>query len=87
MAKVYARLGNEPEMLHSLETASQAGMDIQYEMSKDRDLSPYVKDPRVVEIVVVAKSLRQRRGAAETVASALPPAAPAAQAVPATPVH
>jgi tetratricopeptide (TPR) repeat protein len=87
MAKVYARLGNEKEMLHSLETASQAGMDIQYEMSKDRDLAPYVKDPRVVQIVAVAKSLRQRRGAPETVASALPPAAPAAQAVPATPVH
>ena len=82
MAKVYARLGNETEMLHSIETASQAGMDVQYEMARDRDLAKYEKDPRVIEIVAVAKSLRQKRAARETVASALPPAASAIPAAP-----
>jgi tetratricopeptide (TPR) repeat protein len=80
MAKVYARAGNEAEMLHQLQTASEAGMDVRYQMSSDRDLAPYVNDPRVVELVMVAKSLREGR-LTRTVASALPPA----QAAPALP--
>jgi Flp pilus assembly protein TadD len=73
MAKVYARSGNQAEMLHSLETAAEAGMDVQYKMAGDRDLSPYVHDPRVVSLVLVAKSLRSRR-TTTTVADALPAA-------------
>ena len=80
MAKVYARAHDEAEMLHELQTASEAGMDVRYEMSSDHDLAPYTNDPRVVELVLVAKSLREGR-LTRTVASALPPA----QAVPALP--
>jgi tetratricopeptide (TPR) repeat protein len=81
MAKVYARLHNEPEMLHSLETAAEAGFDVQAEMAKDYDLARYVKDPRVVNLLLVAKSLRDSRIARSSVAAALPPAgAPVAPA-------
>ena len=82
MAKVYARLHNEPEMLHSLETAAQAGFDVQGQMARDYDLQGYVKDPRVVNLLLVAKSLRDSRIARNNVASALPPAS-AQQPIPA----
>jgi tetratricopeptide (TPR) repeat protein len=78
MAKVYARTGNEPEMLHQLQTASEAGMDVQREMAQDGDLARYVKDPRVAELVMVAKSLREGKLARSNVATILPPAAPSA---------
>ena len=74
MAKVYARAHDEPEMLHSLETAAEAGFDVQGEMAKDYDLARYLKDPRVVDLLLVAKSLRDSRIARSNVASALPPA-------------
>jgi tetratricopeptide (TPR) repeat protein len=82
MAKVYARMGNEPEMLHQLQTASEAGMDIQREMLNDSELARFAKDPRVVEVVLIAKSLREGK-MVRTVATVLPPApqtaAPAAR--------
>jgi tetratricopeptide (TPR) repeat protein len=78
MAKVYARMGNEPEMLHQLQTASEAGMDIEREMLQDSDLARFAKDPRVAELVLVAKSLREGRMIRGNVASVLPPAAPVA---------
>ncbi|MBB5055958.1 tetratricopeptide (TPR) repeat protein [Granulicella aggregans] len=74
MAKVYARLHNEPEMLHSLETAAEAGFNVQAEMAKDYDLARYVRDPRVVNLLMVAKSLRDSRIAHSSLVSALPPA-------------
>ena len=77
MAKVYARTGNVTEMLHSLETAAEAGMDVQFKMSNDRDLSPYIRDPRVTRLVLVAKTLRGTRKTTTNVADALPPAAEA----------
>lgn len=80
MAKAYAMLGNEAEMLHSLETASEAGMDIQSTIRYDKDMGRYVNDPRVLEIVRIAKSMRASRAAA-AVASALPPIAPAGPGV------
>lgn len=74
MARVHARLHNEPEMLHSLETAAEAGFDVQAAMLKDDDLSRYVKDPRVLDLLLVAKSLRDSRIARNNVVAALPPA-------------
>ena len=74
MAKVYAHIGNEAEMIHQLEMASEAGLDVQYEMSKSQDLTKYIKDPRVVRLVMVAKTLRASRNAGSNVATALPPA-------------
>lgn len=88
MAKVYARMGDEAEMIRSLEVAAQGGYDVRYEMGQDRDLAKFVGDPRVVNLLMVAKSLREgrmARGAA--VAAALPPAAPSTTAVPSAPVQ
>ncbi len=73
MAKVYARMGNEPEMLHQLQTASEAGMDIRSKMAEDDDLGRFTKDPRVAEVILVAKSLRDGR-MVRNLASVLPPA-------------
>lgn len=81
MARVYARIGDEAAMLHALETASEAGMDILPEMVSDKELIRYMKDPRVLTIVRIAKSMRQRPPVPSTVAGtstplpALPPAA------------
>jgi tetratricopeptide (TPR) repeat protein len=75
MAKVYARSGNEEAMLHQLQTASEAGMDVRGEMSDDHDLAAYRNDPRVLDLVKVAKSLRESKVARSTVATALPAAA------------
>ncbi len=80
MAKVYARTGNEAEMLHQLQTASEAGMDIRSQMAQDEDLYRYAKDPRVAELILVAKSLREGK-MVRNVASVLPPAAPAPASV------
>jgi tetratricopeptide (TPR) repeat protein len=79
MAKVYARLHNEPEMLHSLETAAEAGFNVQYEMSKDYDLAKYESDPRVINLLRVAKSLRDSRIAHNIVPSPLPSSATSVQ--------
>jgi tetratricopeptide (TPR) repeat protein len=79
MAKAYAMLGNETEMLHSLETASEGGLDIRAAMQNDKDLSRYANDPRVVEIVRIAKSIQASRAAA-AVASAVTPLAPSVPA-------
>jgi tetratricopeptide (TPR) repeat protein len=75
MAKVYARMGNEPEMLHQLQTAAEAGMNVSYEMTRDSDLAKYVRDPRVTQLLLEAKSFRDAKAARSTVAAELPPAA------------
>jgi tetratricopeptide (TPR) repeat protein len=76
MAKVYARSGNETEMIHSLGMAAESGMDVQFEMGKDHDLAPFVHDPRIIQIVETAKSLRDRNKGKTNIAAALPPADP-----------
>jgi Flp pilus assembly protein TadD len=58
MAKMYARSNMEPEMLHSLSTAAEAGLDVQPEMRKDPYLVKYEMDPRVVVLVRNARMLR-----------------------------
>lgn len=78
MAKVYARSGNEAEMIHSLETAAESGMDVQFEMARDHDLAPFVHDPRVTRMVETAKALRDNKKSKTVVAAALPAANPAA---------
>jgi tetratricopeptide (TPR) repeat protein len=84
MAKAYARMGNEAEMLHALETASQAGMEIQEEMVKDAVLVKFVNDPRVVTMERAAKTLRASQAAKRNVASVVPALPPAAPVPPAT---
>lgn len=74
MAKTYAQQGNEAEMLHSLESAAQAGLDVGAEMGRDKILTAYRRDPRVLVLIQNARALRS----GSTVASAgKPPAIPA----------
>jgi len=68
-------------MLHALETASEAGMDVQGAMAKDNIMVHYMNDPDVVTLVRVAKSLRASRMAGGSAASAAPPL-PASSQVP-----
>jgi tetratricopeptide (TPR) repeat protein len=82
MAKAYAKLGNKVEMLHALETASEAGMDVQEAMAKDAIMVHYISDPDVVTLIREAKSLHASRMAGGSVASAAPPL-PASAQVPA----
>jgi tetratricopeptide (TPR) repeat protein len=80
MAKTYARLNNIPEMLHQLGVASELGVDVMQKMAEDRVLATYRKDPRVIELVRVADSMRGKgvsppNGASPAIA-ALPPEKP-----------
>jgi tetratricopeptide (TPR) repeat protein len=63
MAKMYARSDLLEQMLHSLATAAEAGLDIQPEMAHDSALAKYEMDPRVVVIVHNALMLRATRPA------------------------
>ena len=45
-------------MLHSLSMASEAGVDVIAEMSKDKELAEYKDDPRVLLLVQNAKALK-----------------------------
>ena len=81
MAKTYAEEGNEAEMLHSLSMASDSGMNVLSEMSKDKALAVFRDDPRVLVIVQNAKALRAgqngQAGLAQVgAANALKPLAP-----------
>jgi tetratricopeptide (TPR) repeat protein len=58
MAKTYALVGNETEMMHSLSMASEAGANLIAVMSKDKELARYKDDPRVLVLVQNAKALR-----------------------------
>lgn len=80
MAKTYARMNNIPEMLHQLGVASELGVDVMQKMGEDRVLATYRKDPRVIELVRVADSMRGKgvsppNGASPAIA-ALPPEKP-----------
>jgi tetratricopeptide (TPR) repeat protein len=58
MAKLYAQVGEVEKMLHSLAMASEAGMNIQREMSRDLVLAKFENDPRVVVLVHNALMLK-----------------------------
>jgi tetratricopeptide (TPR) repeat protein len=58
MAKLYAQNGQVEKMLHSLGMASESGMDIQREMSRDAVLVKFENDPRVVVLVHNAAMLK-----------------------------
>jgi tetratricopeptide (TPR) repeat protein len=80
MAKSYARQGNISEMLHSLSVASEAGIDLIPEMSKDKVLAEFVADPRVQLIAHNAAAMRSgKEGMTE--ASGQAPAAQPSTAV------
>jgi tetratricopeptide (TPR) repeat protein len=75
MAKNYAEQGNEAEMLHSLSMAAEAGIDLTAEMAKDKLLSAYRNDPRVLILEQNAKALRARQ-VGTTEAGNVPPLKP-----------
>ncbi len=58
MAKLYAELGDETNMLHYLTMASENGFDVMGEMRSDSALDRYRKDARVILLVRNAKALR-----------------------------
>jgi tetratricopeptide (TPR) repeat protein len=75
MAKLYAQNDQVEKMLHSLAMASEAGMDIQREMSRDAVLAKFENDPRVV--VLVHNALMLKTGGAPISVSSTGAAEPA----------
>ena len=72
MARLYAKNGDEANMLHSLQMASEGGFDVATEMGRDSSLASYRKDPRVLIILQNARALRAGRTTA-VAAGAVPP--------------
>jgi tetratricopeptide (TPR) repeat protein len=78
MAKLFARGGDQEQMLHSLAMASEAGMDVQREMHRDLILAQFENDPRVVVLVHNAQMMRAAK-AGMVSAQGTVPAPPAAK--------
>jgi tetratricopeptide (TPR) repeat protein len=76
MARLYAKNGDEDNMLHSLQMASEGGFDVAEEMGRDAFLSQYRKDPRVVMILQNARALRAGRASTAVASGTLPPLPP-----------
>jgi tetratricopeptide (TPR) repeat protein len=66
MARLYAKRGNDVEMIHYLTMASEGGFDVLKEMSSDSQLARYRKDPRVLLLVRNAQALRSGRAVAQS---------------------
>jgi tetratricopeptide (TPR) repeat protein len=76
MAKLYADLGDETNMLHYLTMASEGGFDVLGEMRSDASLDRYRKDVRVILLVRNAKALRSGRASIDDAQSKIPPLPP-----------
>jgi hypothetical protein len=76
MAKLYAEMGDEVNMLHYLTMSSEGGYNVLSEMRSDPDLDRYRKDTRVVLLVRNAKALRSGRASIEDTPSNIPPLPP-----------
>jgi len=61
MARLYAELGDETNMLRYLTKASEGGFDVMGELRSDPKLDHYRKDARVIVLVQNAKALRSGR--------------------------
>jgi tetratricopeptide (TPR) repeat protein len=75
LARLFAHRGDEMEMLHYLQMASEGGFDVEHDMGSDEVLARYRKDPRVLTLVRNAKALRSGRASAD-VPGGLPPLPP-----------
>ena len=73
MAKMYADLGDEANLLHYLTMASEAGFDVMDEMRSDSAMARYRKDPRVILLVKNAHALRSGRAMVDDTAGKAPP--------------
>jgi tetratricopeptide (TPR) repeat protein len=69
MAKMYAHSDLIEQMMHSLATAAEAGMDIRQEMEHDSVLAKFSADPRVLVIVHNALMVRATRPATVSASS------------------
>lgn len=76
MARLYAKNGNEADMLRSLQMASEGGFDVASQMGRDALLAPYRKDPRVILILENARALRTHRAATAIASGTVPPLPP-----------
>jgi tetratricopeptide (TPR) repeat protein len=65
MARLYAERKDDANVMHYLTMASEAGFDVLTEMSTDKELGRYRKDPRVLLLVRNAQALRSGRAVAE----------------------
>jgi tetratricopeptide (TPR) repeat protein len=61
IARLYAHRGDEAEMLHYLQLASEGGFDVLGPMRDDSAMAPYRKDVRVLTLVQNARILRSGR--------------------------
>jgi tetratricopeptide (TPR) repeat protein len=78
MARLYAELGDQTNMLHYLTMSSEGGFDVMGEMRGDNVMAAYRKDPRVVMLVKNAHALRSGRASIEDAPSNIPPLPPLA---------
>jgi tetratricopeptide (TPR) repeat protein len=76
MARLYAELGDETNMLRYLTMASEGGFDVMGEMRSDAKLDRYRKDTRVILLVQNAKALRSGRASVDDASSKIPPLPP-----------
>jgi tetratricopeptide (TPR) repeat protein len=76
MARLYAELGDETNMLHFLTIASEGGFDVLGEMRSDTTLDRYRKDTRVLLLVQNAKALRSGRASIGDTPNNVPPLPP-----------
>jgi tetratricopeptide (TPR) repeat protein len=76
MARLYAELGDETNMLRYLTMASEGGFDVLGEMRSDAKLDHYRKDARVLLLVQNAKALRSGRASIGDSPNSAPPLPP-----------
>src|SRR3984957_6668823 len=76
MARLYAELGDETNMLHYLTMASEGGFDVMEGMSSDSEMTHYRKDPRVILLVKNAHALRSGRASVDDAVGKVPPLPP-----------
>jgi tetratricopeptide (TPR) repeat protein len=72
MARLYAELGDEVNLLHYLTMASEGGFDVMEEMRSDSLLDHYRKDPRVILLVKNARALRSGHATVDNATSTVP---------------
>ncbi|MGD0442786.1 MAG: tetratricopeptide repeat protein [Edaphobacter sp.] len=72
MARLYAELGDEADLLHYLTMASEAGFDVMEEMRSDNTMARYRKDPRVILLVKNAHALRSGRAMVDDATGTVP---------------
>jgi tetratricopeptide (TPR) repeat protein len=80
MAKLYAEMSDDANVLHFLTMASEAGFDVMEGMGEDAEMARYRKDPRVVLLVKNARALRSGRASVDDASAGkiapLPPVQP-----------